>query len=66
MLLQKDNIRGDFRACIILESTVLTARKSDCTDEVSLVSQHLPCSLVSLVKCACRGHECHDTAVFEL
>ena len=66
MLFQEDNIRGDFRACIVLESSVLTARKSDRADEVSLVSQHLASAFITLVKCACRGHECHDTTVFQL
>ena len=65
MLFQEDNIRGDFRACIVLESSVLTARKSDRADEVSLVSQHLASAFITLIKCACRGHERHDTAVFE-
>ena len=66
MFFQEDNIRSDFRACVILKRTILATRQTNSTDEVSLISQHLADTLITLIECACRGHECHDSAVFEL
>ena len=66
MFFQEDNISGHFCACIILKRTILATWQTNSTDEISLVSQHLASAFVTLIKCACRGHECHDTAVFQL
>ena len=63
MLLQKDNIRRYISTGIVMESTVFTARQTDCTDQVSLVSQHLASAFIVLVKRSCRSNESDKAAV---
>ena len=64
-LLQEDDVSCDLCSCVIFKRTVLATRQTDSTDEVSLVSQHLASAFVTLIESACRGHECHDSAVFQ-
>ena len=63
MLLQKDNIRRYVSTGIVMESTVFTARQTDCTDQVSLVSQHLASAFIVLVKRSCRSDESDNAPV---
>ena len=64
MLLQKDNIRRYVRTSIVMESPIFTARQTNCTDQVSLVSQHLTSAFIVLVKSSCRSDESDDSTVF--